>query len=103
MSEQLIKIELCPICIDNPATYYTECGHCYCIGCLSCIKKCSMCRKILLRANLCIEIKSNTKYKTTEPEQHDHTYLNLIDIDVAMPNYFILRIMSGMGRLTYST
>ena len=26
--------ELCPICIENPADYYTECGHCYCINCL---------------------------------------------------------------------
>jgi hypothetical protein len=54
-------IELCPICIENPATYYTECGHCYCIGCLSRIKKCAMCRNPLQKAKLCIQIKIKVK------------------------------------------
>ena len=49
---------LCPICIEKSATYYTECGHGYCIECLSRIKKCSMCRKFLLREQLCLEIKN---------------------------------------------
>ncbi len=57
-------IDLCPICIENPATYYTECGHCYCIGCLSRIKKCAMCRNPLQKAKLCIEIKSNKRNRT---------------------------------------
>lgn len=39
--------ELCPICIDNPAEYYTEYKHKYGIGCLSLIQKCTMCRKSL--------------------------------------------------------
>lgn len=55
---------LCPICIHNSAEYYTECGHSYCIGCLSRIKKCALCRKLLLRANLCVEITAKkAKYK----------------------------------------
>jgi hypothetical protein len=54
-------IELCPICIDNSAEYYTECGHKYCIECLCRIKKCALCRKQLLKANLCIEIKKQNK------------------------------------------
>jgi hypothetical protein len=50
-------VELCPICIENEALYFTECGHKYCVCCLSRIKKCAMCRKSLLRSTLCIEIK----------------------------------------------
>jgi len=53
-------IKVCPICINNPAEYYTECGHNYCIDCLSRIKKCALCRKQLLKAKLCIEIVSQT-------------------------------------------
>jgi len=53
-------INLCPICINNPAEYYTECGHNYCIDCLSRIKKCALCRKHLLKAKLYIEIESQT-------------------------------------------
>jgi hypothetical protein len=54
-------VELCPICIENEATYFTECGHKYCVCCLSRIKKCAMCRKSLLRSTLCVEIKRKTK------------------------------------------
>lgn len=50
-------IELCPICIDNPATYFTECNHAYCINCLCRINKCAMCRKPLQRKKICIQIK----------------------------------------------
>jgi hypothetical protein len=57
-------INLCPICINNSAEYYTECGHNYCIDCLSRIKKCALCRKQLLKAKLCIEI--NSQNKTTQ-------------------------------------
>ena len=93
-------IELCPICIENKAEYYTECGHCYCIGCLSRIKKCDMCRKSLIRNKLCIEIKSNKKNKT------DATQL-FVDTDellqLRFTDYNILRIMAGMGGLAYST
>ena len=31
-------IEVCPICINKSAEYETECGHHYCIDCLSRIK-----------------------------------------------------------------
>jgi hypothetical protein len=54
-------VELCPICIENEALYFTECGHKYCICCLSRINKCAMCRKSLLRSMLCIEIKRKAK------------------------------------------
>ena len=54
-------IEVCPICINKSAEYETECGHNYCIDCLSRIKKCALCRKQLLKAKLCIEIKLKDK------------------------------------------
>ena len=44
MDEELI--ELCPVCLENEATYFTECNHKYCITCLSRIRKCSMYRKV---------------------------------------------------------
>jgi hypothetical protein len=49
--------KLCPICIENSSEYYTECGHCYCIGCLSCILKCAMCRNQLQRAKYVFKLK----------------------------------------------
>ena len=49
-------VELCPICIENEASYFTECGHKYCITCLCRIKKCAMCRKVLQRSLICVEI-----------------------------------------------
>lgn len=52
-----ISNELCPICIESPIQYYTECNHGYCINCLSRIKKCAMCRNLLQRAKICIQIK----------------------------------------------
>lgn len=55
--------ELCPICIENPAEYYTECNHGYCIGCLCRIKKCAMCRKDLLREKLCKGIREKFENK----------------------------------------
>lgn len=81
-------IELCPICIENPAEYYTECGHCYCLGCLSRIKKCAMCRKSLLRSKLCIEIKNRNR-------KNEMLQLCL--------NVNALRIMAGMGGAAYSS
>lgn len=120
-------IEICPICIENPAEYYTECGHCYCIGCLSRIKKCAMCRKSLLRSQLCLEIKSTKKNKYNNTTLNlDYTTLNLdyIYLDAnerrqlaesglwgegppqvhnSALNYNVLRIMQGMSGLAYST
>lgn len=93
-------VELCPICIENKAEYYTECGHCYCIGCLRRIKKCAMCRKSLIRTKLCIEIKSKNN-GTTDINHY-------FDLDTNEPpqiigNYYnVLRIMAGMGGLSYS-
>lgn len=55
--------ELCPICIENIANCYTECNHSFCINCLCKIKKCAMCRKPLLRENLCKEIRTNFNKK----------------------------------------
>lgn len=89
--------ELCPICIENKAEYYTECNHGYCIGCLSHIKKCAMCRKSLIRTKLCIEIKSNKKNRITDTTQL------FVDTDELLQmyarNYNVLRVMSGLGGL----
>lgn len=92
-------VELCPICIENPAEYYTECGHCYCIGCLSRINKCAMCRKSLLRAKICVQIKQ--KVKLIQPS--GVADINSIDVRIYSTNYNVLRLMAGMGGLTYST
>ena len=92
--------ELCPICIENPAEYYTECGHCYCIGCLSRIKKCAMCRKSLLRKKICFQIKQ--KVKLIQPS--GVADINSIDnVRIYASHYNVLRIMAGMGGLAYST
>ncbi len=53
------SVELCPICIDKSANYYTECGHGYCIECLSKIKKCAMCRNNLQMVKICNQIKNH--------------------------------------------
>ena len=60
--------ELCPICIENPTEYYTECNHGYCITCLARIKQCALCRKKLIRSKLCVEIVTNKKHKITFSE-----------------------------------
>lgn len=55
------NIETCPICREKLAEYFTECNHKYCINCLSKIKKCAICRKTLLREQLCLEITENSR------------------------------------------
>jgi len=65
-------VELCPICIENDALYFTECGHKYCLRCLSRINKCAICRKLLLRSTLCVEIKKNCKEKTKEIPNNEY-------------------------------
>ena len=54
-------IDLCPICIEKEAFYFTECGHKYCVSCLSKINKCAICRKLLIRSTLCVDIKRNNR------------------------------------------
>lgn len=75
MSDELV--ELCPICIESPVTYFTECNHGYCIGCLCRIKKCAMCRNPLQRAKICIEIK--VKVKLIYPESNSLIFNNSED------------------------
>jgi hypothetical protein len=60
-----VIIDLCSICITNISEYYTECNHGYCINCLSRINKCALCRKSLLRSQLCIEIRSKHNHVRT--------------------------------------
>lgn len=125
-------VELCPICIENEATYFTECGHKYCVCCLSRNNKCAMCRKSLLRSTICVEIKRKVKpepgisrtvgYFFPEPDG-THTYnfnlssqnhqptgtydgssrIDTSEIRTYTTNYNVLRIMSGLGGgLSYS-
>ena len=54
--------ELCPICIEKPAEYFTECNHSFCIGCLCRIKSCAICRNALQRAKMCIQIKQKVNF-----------------------------------------
>lgn len=77
MSNELI--ELCPICIESPIQYYTECNHGYCIGCLCRIKKCAMCRNPLQRAKICIQIKQ--KVKLINPDTNPLIFNNCEDFD----------------------
>lgn len=63
-------VELCPICIENPAENYTECNHSYCIGCLCRISRCAMCRNDLQRSKICIQIKEKVRL----------IYLNIIPL-----------------------
>ena len=58
--------ELCPICIENYATYFTECNHGYCINCLCRITRCAMCRNHLQRTKICIQIKVKIRLIETE-------------------------------------
>jgi hypothetical protein len=62
MSDEL----LCPICIERPIQYYTECNHGYCIECLCRISRCALCRNNIQRAKLCIQIK--LKFKKSKPK-----------------------------------
>ena len=72
--------ELCPICIENPAEYFTECNHGYCIGCLCRIKKCAMCRNPLQRAKICIQIKEK-KVRLIEPDINPFIFNNTQDFE----------------------
>jgi hypothetical protein len=58
---ELESSELCPICINAPAEYFTECNHSFCINCLCRIDKCAMCRNPLQKSQLCIEIKNTLR------------------------------------------
>jgi hypothetical protein len=91
-------VELCPICIDGEALYFTECGHKYCIGCLSRITKCAMCRKPLLRSNLCVDIKRNNSSSSTILGS---TYEHLIYNNRLNDN--VIRILRGFGGFAYSS
>lgn len=75
-------VELCPICIESPAENYTECGHCYCVNCLSRIKLCAICRKSLLREKLCKEIKENFEKRSSQNLERDL----LTEIDIIVSN-----------------
>ena len=112
-------MEDCPICFENPADYFTECGHGYCITCLSLINKCAMCRKSLLRSMLCVEINCKVKrtndtninrYSFAIPNPEDYqpsgttpwSRIDNTEIRIYSTNYNVLRIMSGLGGLAYS-
>ena len=69
-------IELCPICIENQAEYYTECGHAYCINCLCRIKKCAMCRHSLQRAEICIQIRKKAVKPIHSKPIHSIDYIS---------------------------
>lgn len=56
---------LCPVCIQKPAEFITECNHGYCIECLCKLKKCALCRKTFQKTLLCNEIKCKRQY--TQP------------------------------------
>ena len=69
----------CPICRDYEKEYFTECGHQYCIRCLCRIKTCALCRKTLIRSELCVSILEKAK----GPEK---TFSNPYDSWLYSPN-----------------
>ena len=83
--------ELCPICIENEATCITECRHSYCITCLCKIKKCAMCRKDLVRSQICKEIIGKPRF--IDPN---------IRMSISYINLRALMLMSRIPGLTYS-
>lgn len=122
MDTELVK--LCSICIENEPSYLTECNHGYCISCLSRINKCALCRKVLQRSLICVEIKRKVKRTNntiiTNPNPNVYSFalrpedyqpsgpinfsrINDVELTITSSNYNLLRIMSGMGGLAYST
>jgi hypothetical protein len=76
-------IELCPICIENEALYFTECNHSYCITCLSRINKCAMCRKVLQKPLICSEIKRKVKIiNNTYTYKYPYSYTNFQNYNI---------------------
>lgn len=78
----------CPICQETTATpKITSCQHTFCVSCLD---------KWLETNNTCPMCRS----QISEP---NHTLPEIGDIRIMAQNYNILRIMSGMGGLAYSS
>lgn len=94
--------DLCPICIENPAEYFTECGHKYCIECLCRIQKCALCRKQLIKAKLCIEIKNKNKNIQNYDFLGIRSFIRENNAESIRINMNVLRIMAGMGGLAMS-
>lgn len=90
------SIEICPICIENQATYFTECNHGYCIDCLCRITNCALCRNLLQRAKICSQIRKN---RIDQP--NGSVDVPRIDDDVFWSTY-TARFLGGLGGLTYS-
>ena len=81
-------IDLCPICIENEALYFTECGHKYCICCLSRINKCAMCRKVLQKPLICSEIKRKVKkINNTYTYKYPYSYTNCQNYNIRVEEY----------------
>jgi hypothetical protein len=98
----MFNMDCCPICLDQPNTYMTECGHGYCIHCLCRLKKCAVCRKELIKSALCKEISLNYLKKlqlAMIPKMQ-----NLVMQKPSMQDFTMgmIRTMIGMGGLAYS-
>ena len=88
----------CPICQDfNRDTKTTSCNHTFCTGCLdrwlSSNHTCPMCRTQIREPTHCT---GNTSGLT-----FNHPIRELVS--VFAQNYNVLRAMSGMGGLAYSS
>lgn len=94
--------DLCPICIKNPAEYFTECGHKYCIECLCRIQKCALCRKQLIKAKLCIEIKHKNKNIQNYDFLGIRSFIRENNAESIRINMNVLRVMAAMGGLAMS-
>lgn len=49
----MMMMEECPICLTKEPQCITECGHGFCVNCVSKIKMCAICRKQLNNPIIC--------------------------------------------------
>ena len=94
----------CPICLEsfdqnNPILVKSCCGHYYCQPCYDRINICAMCRKNLNKHNNVIHHNPNHNHNHN-PEIIEENNDN--NIRIYAQNYNSLRIMSGLGGLSYS-
>ena len=59
--------EKCGVCYKE-SEYKTVCDHSYCMGCLSRLVKCGVCKTPLIRAKLCEEIKGRNVMEVFLPD-----------------------------------
>jgi hypothetical protein len=89
----------CPICLENCkhlVLVKTDCGHSFCQPCYDRITICALCRRDLNKNTNPDGIHVDYVYLDSEERRRFMTDMNHLSA------YNVLRIMAGMGGLTYS-